>query len=151
VSVRELESGPELLIVQADYPAVSPETLFRYWVEPERMTRWWPREAKIDPRVGGEYVFRWPTISRELRGRYTALEPAERLAFTWRWDTTPADYPDLQVSMRFEPLDGVGTRLVLEHGPYDDSPDGAEARKNLRDAWFQFLARLQTVAAGDAA
>jgi len=139
------------LIVEAEYPAVPPERLFRYWVEPDRMTRWWPKEADIDSRVGGEYVFRWPSIGRELRGRYTAVEPAQRLNFTWRWDTTPADYPDLQVSMRFERLVGDGTRLVLEQGPYDDSPDGAEARKNLRDGWLHFLARLQTVAAEDSA
>ena len=157
MAVTQLPSGPNILLVEADFPAASPLTVFDYWTQPTLLQQWWPQEAELEPRAGGVYHLSWPQMNWRLRGVYTAFEPGKRLGFTWRWDHDEPDEPGREVLMVFEPLPPdapdrpVGTRLLLTHGPYSDTPADQELRiEHHLAGWQHFLLRLQeTVAAKD--
>jgi uncharacterized protein YndB with AHSA1/START domain len=138
---REIPSGPDRLIVKADIPKLSPEAAFTYWTRPELITKWWPQEAEIEPRLGGRYHLAWPGMNWHLRGVYTAFEPGRRLAFTWRWDHEP-DAPERSVDITFAP-GGEGTHLTATHGTYADTDADREERQGHLDGWTHFLSQLQ--------
>jgi len=150
--VIQLPSGPNILLVEVDFPAALPHTVFDYWTQPALLRQWWPQEAEVESRVGGAYQLGWPQMDWHLRGRYTAFEPGKRLGFTWRWDHDEPDEPEREVLIVLEPLppdrpDGPdGTRLLLTHGPYSDTPADQELRiEHHLAGWQHFLPRLQQV------
>jgi uncharacterized protein YndB with AHSA1/START domain len=62
-----------------------PQTVWRYWTEPDRMRDWWAAEAEVDPRPGG---ICWVDLADggTIRGEYVELVPYERIAFTFGWE-----------------------------------------------------------------
>jgi uncharacterized protein YndB with AHSA1/START domain len=138
--VTQSPSGPERLIVSGPFLTLSPSDMFRAWVEPGLITRWWPHEAEIDLREGGSYHFSWPSMSWHLRGEYLAVQPDSRLTFTWSWDHE--DSPDRTVDIRFDPLPDGGTLLTLEQGSYTESQADQEEREGHIAGWLHFLGRL---------
>jgi uncharacterized protein YndB with AHSA1/START domain len=143
VTVFQVSTTSETLVVEANYPGGTPAQLFDYWTQPELLTRWWPQEAEIDAQLGGAYHLAWPGMGWHLRGAYTAFEPGQRLGFTWRWDHDAAAEPTRQVEVAFEPL-GDGTRLRVTHGPYADTPHDQEIRNEHHlVGWTHFLGQLQ--------
>jgi uncharacterized protein YndB with AHSA1/START domain len=140
---REIPSGPDRLVVAADFPELTPEAVFDYWTKPELITRWWPQEAEIEPRVGGRYHLGWPGMKWHLRGVYTAFEPGSRLAFTWNWDHEP-DSPERSVAITLESK-GEGTRLTATHGTYANTDSDREVRQSHLEGWTHFLSQLQSV------
>jgi uncharacterized protein YndB with AHSA1/START domain len=140
-AVVQQESGPEKLIVTSFYPGASPALLFKYWTQPELLRQWWPPEADVDARPGGQYHLSWPSMEWNLRGTYTAFEPGRTLAFTWQWDHEPHT-PGREVTVTFEPVGDVGTQLTVTHGAYTVSTKDQEERSGHLDGWIYFLTRL---------
>ena len=64
-----------------------PETVWRYWTDPDRMCDWWGAAAELDPRPGG-------TCRVEMGGgpvmvgEYLELVPHERIVFSFGWEPT---------------------------------------------------------------
>lgn len=146
MAVMQRPSGMDELVVEANFPSTDPQTLFRYWTEPTLLTQWWPQTAETDPRVEGAYHLSWPQQDWHLRGRYTVFEPGNRLGFTWKWDHDPPQEPERGVAVVFESVVSGGTRLVLTHGPYRDTPEDQALRtEHHRAGWLHFLPRLQRV------
>jgi uncharacterized protein YndB with AHSA1/START domain len=62
-----------------------PETVWRYWTDPERMSQWWGAAAQLDPRPGG--ICR---VERGdgpvMRGEFLELVPYERIVFSFGWE-----------------------------------------------------------------
>jgi uncharacterized protein YndB with AHSA1/START domain len=82
------------------------QAVFDAFTSEEVIRRWWHAgndwetpEAKVDLRVGGEVrvVMRNPheDVRYGGRGRYTEIDPPNRLAFTWVWDDDHADVEQL--------------------------------------------------------
>ncbi|GCE21269.1 SRPBCC family protein [Dictyobacter kobayashii] len=139
----QLPSGPDTLLVAADFPQVAAPIIFNHWIEPTLLRRWWPQEAEVQPEPGGNYHLSWPQMGWHLRGHYTAFEPGQLLAFSWQWDHTPEDGEKI-VQVRFEPMETDGTRLLLSHGPYTDTPQDQKLRiEDHLAGWIYFLPRLQ--------
>ena len=138
--VREIESTPDGLILEADLPA-SPPNVFEYFITPSLLSTWWPPLAEVDARAGGEYVMTWPSQGWHLRGEYTDFAPGERLAFSWRWDHEP-QLPTRLVSLQFEGAAGA-TTLRLIHGVYGQDTVEQADRDSHREGWLYFLARLE--------
>ncbi|WP_374687973.1 SRPBCC domain-containing protein [Promineifilum sp.] len=136
-------SGSDHMVVAADLPDLSPRQAFDYFITPELLARWWPPEADVDARSGGEYVLRWPKMGWALSGRYTAFEPGERLAFTWQWAHRP-ELPARTVDVRFAPS-ATGCRVAITHGTYGDSPVEQADRQSHIDGWLHFLGQLRAV------
>ena len=143
--VNQLASSREVLVVSSVFPSTTPDTLFTYWTQNDRMQSWWPQEAEIEPRNGGAYHLAWPAMQWHLRGHYTTFEPGRQLTFTWMWDHEPDDAS--MVSVAFLPLGGVGTQLTITHGPYPDTTKGQERRQGHLDGWRHFLAKLHAAVA----
>ena len=89
--------------------------VFDAWTSEEVMRRWWhaehdweTTEAEVDLRVGGDVrvVMRDPHEGVEYGGggRYTEIDPPNRLAFTWIWDDEPHE---TLIEIDFEETDGV--------------------------------------------
>src|SRR5215218_8345422 len=73
--------------------AARPETVWRYWTDPERMTAWWGAAAELDPRPGGACVVEMGG-GPVMRGEYLELVPHERIVLSFCW--LPAEgVPDI--------------------------------------------------------
>lgn len=147
-TIQHLSTGPEVLVIQADIPLSTPEDLFDVWTEPEYLTNWWPHQAEIDSGIGGRYHLSWPGMNWHLRGNYTQWERGHRLAFSWSWDHDPVDVTPKDVDIQFVALSG-GSRLILTHGHYPDTPVAQEERRGHLEGWMTFLGRLQALAGHD--
>jgi uncharacterized protein YndB with AHSA1/START domain len=73
----------------------SPARVYRAWTEPELMMRWFAevdddmRIVALDLRVGGRYRFEGEHDGHTwvLEGEFLEVRPAERLVYTWKWET----------------------------------------------------------------
>ncbi len=142
MSVTQIPSANDTLVISAQFPTCSAGKLFEYWIEPHLLRQWWPPVAEVEPRVGGAYHLSWPEMKWHLRGCYTAFEPGLKLAFTWQWEHH-AFQEDVVVT--FEPLGEQGTTMTIVHGPYDNSKQSQEDRQSHLDGWLYFVAKLQEV------
>lgn len=93
-----------------------PETVWRYWTDPQRMGDWWGA-AELEPRPGG--TCRVEMVGGPVMvGEYLELVPHERIVFTFGWVPTPGA-PDVPPgSTRVEvtlAADADDTILTLRH------------------------------------
>jgi|SRR4051812_11064698 uncharacterized protein YndB with AHSA1/START domain len=97
--------------------AARPETVFRYFVDPERYQRWHGVEAELDPRPGGIFRVRMTNTTRQTaRGVYKEIDPPHRIVFTWGFEGIHALPPGTStVEIIFEPDGDDGTILRLRH------------------------------------
>jgi uncharacterized protein YndB with AHSA1/START domain len=124
--------------------AASPETVFSYFVEPEKYVKWKGQKAELDPRPGG--VFRVEFETKDVaRGEFVEIEPNRRLVFTWGWEGEGHPIPpgSSTVEVTLEP-DGEGTVVRLVHSGL---PEAAVPRH--AEGWDLFLPRLVEVAGTD--
>src|SRR5436309_10818588 len=64
-----------------------PETVWKYWTDPQRMCDWWGAAAELDPRPGG--VCRVEMGGGPIMlGEYVEVVPYERLVFSFGWEPT---------------------------------------------------------------
>ncbi|MCC6614866.1 MAG: SRPBCC domain-containing protein [Anaerolineae bacterium] len=134
----QLPSAHDRIVIAAQYPNITPELLFDYFVRPNLICRWWAPSAEAYARLGGTFHFAWPELDLHLRGRYTFVERGKRLAFTWKWDHETR--APRSVVINFEPCaDGALVRVV--HKPY--TPQEGQERKQHAEAWLYYLAALQ--------
>ena len=124
-----------------------PETVWRYWTEPDRMCEWWGADAHLDPRPGGACVVEMGG-GGVMRGEYLELVPHERIVFSFGWDPTDGAPDVAPGSTRVEvtlTADGDDTILGLRHTGLPRSAAGEH-----RGGWGHFLPLL-AAAAGTAA
>jgi uncharacterized protein YndB with AHSA1/START domain len=89
------------------FPA-DPDEVWEALTDPERLEEWFATEVELDPRPGGEGVFRWGD-GDERRAVVREAEPGERLVLDWD--------DEGQVVLELEEVEG-GTRLhVVETSP----------------------------------
>jgi uncharacterized protein YndB with AHSA1/START domain len=71
--------------MKVDREIVVPEAPDEVWealTEPERLEEWFASEVELDPRPGGEGIFRWGD-GDERRAVVRELEQEERLVLDW--------------------------------------------------------------------
>lgn len=126
--------------------AARPETVFEFFVDPEKLMRWKGIEATLEPRPGG--IYRVNVNGADIAvGRYVAVERPTRIVFTWGWEGEGSLVPpgSSTVEVTLTP-DGDGTLVRLEHR---DLP--AEAAAQHLEGWRHYLDRLAVAgASGDA-
>jgi uncharacterized protein YndB with AHSA1/START domain len=123
--------------------AASPETVFDYFVDPDKMVEWKGRKAELDPRPGGLYRV---DINDQavVRGEYVEIDAPSRVVFTWGWEGTSNPVPpgSSRVEISLQP-DGDGTLVRLRH------LDLPEAEREIHGhGWDHYLSRLAQAAAG---
>jgi uncharacterized protein YndB with AHSA1/START domain len=122
----------------------SPETVFEFFTDPEKMVRWKGGAATLDPRPGG--IYRVEISSQVIaRGEYVAVEPPERIVFTWGWEGDDAQTPpgSSSVEVTLTP-DGDGTIVRLVHTGLP-TPESVEQHGH---GWTMYLDRLAIAASG---
>jgi len=125
--------------------AAKPETVWKYWTDPERMCDWWGA-AQLDPRPGG--VCR---IEREggatMSGEYLELEPHDRLVFSFGWEPSDDAPPIAPGQSRVEVTlieDAGDTILTVRHSGIPDAVAGIHAV-----GWSNHLPLLAAAVARD--
>jgi uncharacterized protein YndB with AHSA1/START domain len=123
--------------------AASPETVWEFFIDSEKLTRWKGMKAELDPRPGG--IYRCEVIpGHTARGEYVELDPPHRLVFTWGWENESAVPPGKStIEVELTP-EGDGTSLHFVHRDLP-SADSAESHAH---GWDHYLPRLEIVAAG---
>jgi len=126
--------------------AARPETVFDFFVDPEKMVRWKGRRAKLDPRPGG--VYRVEISDQAIaRGEYVEIDAPNRVIFTWGWEgqetgehAVPPGSSRVEVELTPE---GEGTLVRLRHL---DLPE--QSREIHGQGWDMYMGRLAAAAEG---
>jgi uncharacterized protein YndB with AHSA1/START domain len=129
--------------------AARPETVFDFFVDPEKRKQWKGKRAELDPRPGGVYRVE---INEEAiaQGEYVEIDAPSRVVFTWGWEGQEAGDGEHAVppgSSRVEidlTPDGDGTLVRLRHL---DLPE--QSREIHGQGWDLYLGRLAKAAAGE--
>jgi uncharacterized protein YndB with AHSA1/START domain len=121
----------------------SPETVWDFLVDPEKLMRWKGINADLDAQPGG--IFRCEVIPGHIaRGEYVELDRPNRLVFTWGWDGNEGVPPGSSTIEIELATDGEGTSLRFAH---KDLPS-AEAVASHAHGWDHYLPRLEIAAGG---
>ena len=121
----------------------SPETVWEFLVDPEKLMRWKGINADLDTQPGG--IFRCEVIPGHIaRGEYVEIDKPNRLVFTWGWDGSEDVPPGSSTIVIELASDGDGTSLRFVH---QDLPN-AEAIASHAHGWDHYLPRLETAAGG---
>lgn len=83
---------------------VPPDEVWEALTEPGRLEEWFANDVELDPREGGEGVFRWDD-GEERHATVVEAEPGERLVLDW-------DDDEGTVELTLEEVE-EGTRLVV--------------------------------------
>lgn len=142
--IAQQPSTSDHLVVFAEFPAFTPQSLFNYWTQPELICQWWPQTAEIIPQPGGTYRLSWPQMGWVLNGKVTDIVPGQLLAFTWKWDHEPQT-PERHVRVTLAPRSEGGTHLAIEHMQYTGSQADQEERNSHLEGWLYFLKRLSAL------
>jgi uncharacterized protein YndB with AHSA1/START domain len=120
----------------------SPETVWEFLVDPEKLRRWKGINADLDPRPGG--IYRCEVIpGHTARGEFVELDKPNRLVFSFGWDGNEAVPPGSSTVEIELMTDGEGTSLrFIHHLP------NAEAVASHAHGWDHYLPRLELAAAG---
>jgi uncharacterized protein YndB with AHSA1/START domain len=131
-------------IVREIHIAASPEEVFPYFTDAEKMVVWKAVNAELDARPGGYFRIDVTGDGDVARGAYLEIERPHRVVFSWGWDKESAAFPAAStvVEVTLEP-DGDGTLLRLVHRGVPDESQGRSAA-----GWDHYLARLALAAAG---
>jgi uncharacterized protein YndB with AHSA1/START domain len=132
-------------IVREIHIRATPETVFEFFTDPGKLTRWLATEATLDPRPGGvchqEHAREDGSGgSFHMRGEFLEVSRPERVVFTWGFTDPDVGVPpgSSVVDVTLTP-DGDGTRLRLEHR---DLP--VAAIESHSGGWTGMLERLVT-------
>ena len=138
-----MTQGEDAVVEQTLRIRARPETVWRYWTDPQCRCEWWGAAAQLDPRPGGACVVEMGG-GGVMRGEYVELVPHERIVFTFGWDPT-AGAPDVPPgSTRVEvtlTADGDDTILALRHTGLP-----LASTNEHRGGWGHFLPLLATAA-----
>ena len=145
--LEQLEADDKTkLVLQGDFAGYTLEEMWKAWATAEGITKWWPPLAEIEGKVGGKVELTWKTeageIQWQLTGKVEVWEPNKKFGFTWRWNETPKETPDLHVLVEFSEVEG-GVRVKVTHSEFDPLNDDQQNRESLKRGWEFFCANLK--------
>ena len=120
-----------------------PETVYSFFTDPAKMTRWKGQSVVLEPQPGGRYEVDMNSQAH-VRGSYVTLEPFSRLVFTWGWEGGEGQMAPgaTTVEVTLEP-DGAGTLLRMHHTGLSGDEVGRHT-----EGWDHYLGRLVIAAPG---
>ena len=127
--------------------AARPETVFEFFVDPQKMSQWKGRKAELDPRAGG--IYRVEINDQAIAsGEYVEIDSPSRVVFTWGWEgqesgehAVPPGSSRVEVDLT---PDGDGTLVRLRHLDLPEQSRGIHGQ-----GWDLFLGRLAKAAVGE--
>ena len=127
------------------YIAAPPENVWRALTDPEQSQRYFHgSRLEIEPRVGGNFVIRFPDGRVNVRGEVVEWSPPRRFASTWIVDWVPElrEFPPCLVSYDIEPS-GESVKLTMTESYSWDPPDALLSGG--RSGWPAILSSLKSV------
>jgi uncharacterized protein YndB with AHSA1/START domain len=121
----------------------SPETVWEFFVDPDKLKRWKGIDAELDAEPGGTFYCE-VIPGHKARGEFVELDRPNRLVYTWGWegnDKVPPGSSTIEVVLT---ADGDGTSLQFVHRGLPD----AEQVASHAHGWDHYLPRLEVAAAG---
>lgn len=139
-------------VVREIHICAPPETVFAFFVEADKLTRWLASEATLDARPGGANVQVHAGGADRLagplhmEGRFVTIDPPHRVVFSWGFREPDVGLPpeSTTVEVVFTPEAG-GTRVRLSH---HDLPPTEIA--NHTEGWTHMLKQLDAAVTGQA-
>jgi uncharacterized protein YndB with AHSA1/START domain len=120
----------------------SPQTLFSFFTDPEKMVRWIGRNVLLDQSVGGKYRIDINGLDIAM-GEFKEIKPFEKIVWTWGWaDSSVMPPGSSTVEFTLTPQNN-GTLLELNH--YNLPAEKATSNSN---GWTHYMERLQMLAEG---
>lgn len=121
----------------------TPETVYGFFTDRERLLRWMGREAEVDARPGGLLRIDYNGFDI-MRGEYRELVPHSRIVLGWGWETLgdAAAPGESTIEVTLTPERG-GTRLRLVHSGLSEAQRTAHI-----EGWDSLLPILAGIAGG---
>jgi uncharacterized protein YndB with AHSA1/START domain len=121
----------------------SPETVWEFLVDPEKIVRWKGVNAALQLWAGGAY--RVEVIPKRIAvGEVVECDPPRRLVHTWGWEGDE-NVPPGSTTVEYELApEGEGTLLRFTHR---DLPSTKSAESHAQ-GWDHYLPRLAQAASG---
>jgi uncharacterized protein YndB with AHSA1/START domain len=120
-----------------------PATVFAFFTDPDKMTRWMGTQIQLDARPGGVYLVN--VAGRHVaRGEFEEVTPNSRIVYSFGWDHGAMGVPpgSTKVAIDLAPRDR-GTLLTFVHSGLP-----APQVEPHTDGWTHYLGRLAIAAAG---
>jgi len=121
----------------------TPETVYGFFTDRDKLLRWMGRKAEVDARPGGALRIDYNGFDI-MSGEYRELVPYSRIVLGWGWETL-GDAPapgESTIEVTLTPERG-GTRLRLVHSGLSEAQRGAH-----QDGWESLLPILAAQATG---
>jgi uncharacterized protein YndB with AHSA1/START domain len=118
----------------------SPELVWSFLTEPERVGQWFAEVVPIGA-VGEPYRIDFGEGS-VVEGEILMLEPGRRFAHGWAWVDAEPGQPT-RVEWRVEPLDGGGCRISLRHDGWAEAGASDALRDDHEAYWSGYLDDLR--------
>lgn len=128
--------------------AARPETVFRFFTDPARFSRWLGAAVSLSPEIGGTLRIDFARHHTVVAGEILELVPGKKLVFTWgvekgtQTESMPAGSTTVEIVL--EPV-GEGTMVTLRHRGL---PDEGE-RRDHEGGWREYLEELSRVVIAD--
>ena len=129
-------------VVLTERIRATPEQVFDFLVQPDKLVRWMGQEARLDPRPGGEF---WVNVSGDdvACGTYVDVDRPHRVVVTWGWEGSEHVPPGSSTVAFSLTADGDETVVELVHSGLPGGQDDEH-----RKGWSYYVPRLAAVAAG---
>jgi len=137
-SCRSPEEIRRELFIEAE-----PATVFAFFTDPDKMTRWMAVQCEVDAQPGGLFLAN-VNGTHVARGTFEEVTPNSRIVFTFGWENGAMDL--LPGATRIEvdlAAKDRGTLLTFVHSGLPQPAVGPHT-----DGWTHYLGRLAIAAAG---
>jgi len=149
--------GQELEIRKTIVIDASVEIVFKTITDPQELTKWFPDQAALEPKIGGKMKFSFykekstDEHAREIdynpQGTVKELIPDKKVSYTWQLKDIP-EFPETTVTWELEKIDANKTRVVLTHSGFTGREGGKLSFTEHDNGWTYFLGRLEKYCKG---
>ena len=120
----------------------SPETLFSFFIDPDKMNRWMGKQILLEPKIGGKYRININDENIAL-GEYKEIIQNKKVVMTWGWEGSEVMPPGSStVEFILTPMEN-GSLLQLNH--YDIPIDKVTSNNN---GWTHYMERIKRLGEG---
>ncbi len=130
-------------VVMTERIRATPDQVWDYLVQPDKMVRWMGLDARIDPTPGGEF---WLDVTGDdiASGSYVEVERPHRVVFTWGWEGSTEVPPGSSTVTFTLTADGDETLVELVHSGLPGGQDDRHA-----EGWNYYFDRFVRAASGE--